>query len=187
MSALFLGSLPLLMMAESDLQQWKDVSPVSLKRGDIVFRRGHGLWTKYFINMSTRERRFSHVGIVVNATNLVTIIHSEASDISGIGDVHISKWSDFFKDSTAIAGRAEHYNGTPFDCLFDMNETNKLYCSEMVRVAINEAVGTNLVGFTEIGGYRVVAIDDLYRKDFTRIYDSNETTKKGLRMRQTSF
>ena len=175
------------MMAESDLQQWKDASPIPLKRGDLVFRRGHGLWTKYFINMSTRERRFSHVGIVVSATNMVTIIHSEASDISGIGDVHISKWSEFFKDSkecavfrysksdeiaNAIAGKAERYKGTPFDCLFDMNETNKLYCSEMVRVAINDAVGTNLVGFTEVGCRKVVAIDDLYQNDFIRIYDS---------------
>ena len=196
--ALFMGSLSLLMMAESGLQHWKVASPVPLKRGDLVFRRGHGLWTRYFINMSTRERRFSHVGIVASATNLVTIIHSEASDISGIGDVHISRWSDFFKDSTecavfrygksaeaanAIAGMAERYKGTPFDSLFDMEETNKLYCSEMVRVAINEAVGTNLVGFTEVGGHRVVAIDDLYRNDFIRVYDSKqsqEITKKGL-------
>lgn len=60
-----------------------------------------------------------------------------------------------------------------FDSVFDMGETNRLYCSEMVRLAINEAVGTNLVGFTKVCGRNVVAIDDLYRNGFRRIYDSH--------------
>ena len=60
-----------------------------------------------------------------------------------------------------------------FDSVFDMGETNRLYCSEMVRLAINEAVGTNLVGFTRVCGRNVVAIDDLYRNGFRRMYDSH--------------
>lgn len=60
-----------------------------------------------------------------------------------------------------------------FDSAFDMSETNRLYCSEMVRLAINEAVGTNFVGFTKVCGRNVVAIDDLYRNGFLRIYDSH--------------
>ena len=54
-----------------------------------------------------------------------------------------------------------------------MNETNRLYCSEMVRLAVNEAVRTNLVGFTKVCGHNVVAIDDLCRNGFQRIYDSH--------------
>lgn len=60
-----------------------------------------------------------------------------------------------------------------FDSAFDMGETNRLYCSELVRLAINEAVGTNLVGFTKVCGRNVVAIDDLYCNGFRRMYDSH--------------
>lgn len=184
---LFLCSLSLIIRAESDFKQWKKNPPVILHRGDLVFRRGHGLWTKFFINMSTREKRFSHVGLVVSVTNKAMIIHSEASDVTGIGDVHISEWDDFFKGSSEcavfrwqrddgiadkIVACAERYKGVPFDNLFDMDETNKLYCSEMVRNAINDAVGTNLVGFTKACGRKVVAIDDLYYKGFIKVYDS---------------
>ena len=72
-----------------------------------------------------------------------------------------------------IGLNAKRRLGVKFDSAFDMGETNRLYCSEMVRLAINEAVGTNLVGFTKVCGRNVVAIDDLYRNGFRRIYDSH--------------
>lgn len=155
------------------------------------------MWTRYFIYVSSREKRFSHVGIVLDAKNF-TLIHSDADERTGDGCVHTESWRSFFEDAVEcavfrfegdsniasnIAYNAERMIGRKFDSAFDMDETNKLYCSEMVRIVVNAAVKTNLVGFTKVCGRKVVAIDDLYRKGFIRVYDSKqsqEITKKGL-------
>lgn len=169
------------------MELWASRAPVALRCGDLVFRRGHGLWTKYFINCSSREKRFSHVGIVSVTGDEPVLIHADADERTGRGFVHTEGWRSFFAEalecavfrfdgeaSTAsnIVEKARARLGVKFDSAFDLSETNRLYCSEMVRIAVNEAVGTNLVGFTEICGRKVVAIDDLYRRGFRRIYDS---------------
>lgn len=75
-------------------------------------------------------------------------------------------------EKTAKQIKGNRRLGVGFDSMFNMGDTNRLYCTEMVRLAVNEAVGTNLVGFTKVCGCNVVAIDDLYRNGFRRIYDS---------------
>ena len=134
------------------------------------------------------EKRFSHVGIVSEIGSEVALIHADADERTGDGCVHSEGWRGFFADAlecavfrfdgdpnvaSNIAINAKRRLGVKFDSAFDMSETNRLYCSEMVRLAINEAVGTNLVGFTKVCGHNVVAIDDLYRNGFRRIYDSH--------------
>ena len=168
--------------------EWKNLPQMQLSIGDLVFRRGRGVWTSFFVNASSRERRFSHVGVVAEIGNDVVLIHADADDRTGVGCVRVEGWRGFFADAlegavfrfdgdSSIASNivinAKRRLGVKFDSAFDMSETNRLYCSEMVRLAINEAVGTNLVGFTKVCGHNVVAIDDLYRNGFRRIYDSH--------------
>ena len=118
----------------------------------------------------------------------VVLVHADADDRTGDGCVHFEGWQGFFADAlecavfrydgyptvaSNIVVNARRRLGVKFDFAFDMDETNKLYCTEMVRLAINEAVGTNLVGSTKVCGHNVVAIDDLYHNGFRRIYDSH--------------
>ena len=179
--------LPILSAAEGFMCSWQDCPPINLKTGDLVFRRGQGIWTSYFINVSSREKRFSHVGIVVDGGDEPILIHADADERTGYGFVHTETWCSFFINTlecavfrydgdpsvaSNIVVNAKRRLGVKFDSDFDMGETNRLYCSETVRIAINEAVGTNLVGSTDVCGRKVVAIDDLYRNGFKRIYDS---------------
>lgn len=175
-------------MATGKVQDWQATPPPDVCFGDIVVRKGYGVWTQYFINCSSREKRFSHVGIVSEIGSDIALIHADADERTGYGFVHSECWRSFFSDAlecavfrfdgdssvaSNIAINAKRRLGVKFDSAFDMTETNRLYCSEMVRLAINEAVGTNLVGFTKVCGHNVVAIDDLYRNGFRRIYDSH--------------
>ena len=175
-------------MAAGNILSWQAAPPVDICVGDVVVRKGHGTWTRYFINCSSREKRFSHVGIVVSNETRCVIVHSEANELTGIGCVRFESWQGFYAEAlecavfrfdgdssvaSNIAINAKRRLGVKFDSAFDMGETNRLYCSELVRLAINEAVGTNLVGFTKVCGRNVVAIDDLYRNGFRRIYDSH--------------
>lgn len=66
---------------------WHERPPVALRPGDVVLRRGDGVWTEIFIRKASREKRFSHIGIVTAVSNGVTIVHSEANDFTGIGSV----------------------------------------------------------------------------------------------------
>lgn len=169
---------------------WKDNPPANVKVGDIVFRRGVGLWTKYFVNCSSREKRFSHVGIVVSNETQCVIAHSDANDRTGKGVVRLESWQGFYAGALecavfryigsedaakGFAARGMALLGVPFDSAFDMEETNRLYCTEFVRTAINETLNTNLVGWTSVCNKRVVAIDDIYRNEFKKIFDSQES------------
>lgn len=177
-----------LCMATGKAYPWQHVLPVEVRVGDVVVRKGYGTWTRYFIDCSSREKRFSHVGVAFKIGDEIVLIHADADERSGEGYVHFEGWRGFFTDAlecavfrfdgdssvaSNIAINAKQRLGVKFDSAFDMGETNRLYCSEMVRLAINEAVGTNLVGFTKVCGHNVVAIDDLYRNGFRRIYDSH--------------
>jgi hypothetical protein len=180
--------LPFYCLAAGKAYVWQAAPSIEISVGDIVVRKGYGAWTHYFINCSSREKRFSHVGIVSEVGNEVVLIHADADERTGDGCVRVEGWRGFFADAlecavfrfdgdssvaSNIAINAKRRLGVKFDSAFDMSETNRLYCSEMVRLAINEAAGTNLVGFTKVCGRNVVAIDDLYRNGFRRVYDSH--------------
>ena len=103
-AAVIVLALPSLLAAEPFSVKWQETPPITVQRGDLVMRRGRGMWTRFFIGMSTREKRFSHVGFVHSVSNGVTmLIHAEAEDSTGVGDVHLTPWPEFFKESSDCA------------------------------------------------------------------------------------
>lgn len=179
--------------AEQDMR-WRQSPPEGIAVGDLVFRRGKGYWTPFFISISSREKRFSHVGIVSGvASNAVDILHSDADETSGRGFVRIQDWRGFFDDT--LEGAVYRYEGpadtrrkfaengrgklgVPFDSLFDMRTTNRLYCTEFVRWAVNESVGRELVGYTLVGELPFIALDDIYRRAFIKTWDSRDVRQR---------
>lgn len=172
--------------------EWKRMPPPGLKAGDIVFRKGRGMWTKYFIRASTREKRFSHAGIVARTGPSTLILHAEGGDLTGIGNVRLEDWQGFLEIASecavyryagseevgmAIASCGLKRLGVPFDPSFDMSSTNELYCTELIREAVNEATGTNVVGFTVCNGQGIITLDDIYRRGFIKTFDSCQTTR----------
>lgn len=156
-----------------------------VENGDLVFRRDNGVWSKIFINASTRERRFSHAGIVAITNGCVGVIHADANELTGTGRVRFEEWRGFFSESAD--GAVFRYNGeatirnkivdeakkrlnVPFDSGFDMTQTNKLYCSEFVRESVNAAVGRRVIGYTRVpAGKGFVAVDDCYRSEMSMV------------------
>ena len=179
----------LLTAKEVAVPYWKYNPIESIKVGDIVFRKGAGLWTRYFINASSREKRFSHVGIVVSNMPTTIILHADANDLTGVGKVRLEKWNDFFSNASECA--VYRYDGDfsnalmfadvgmsklgiPFDWSFNMNSADSLYCTELVRNVINDVLQTNLIGHTEVCGRRIIAVDDIYRSRMRKIFDSSK-------------
>lgn len=168
---------------------WRAECPAEVREGDIVLRRGDGIWTRFFVNASERDRRFSHVGIAVTAGKSPVIVHAEADDSSANGFVKAQPWSEFHKGSfmagvyripgpepigRKIAEAAKKRIGTPFDPLFRLDDESRLYCSQLVRDAVNEAAGKELVRASLKNGTPIVAIDACYLGFAEKIFEAGE-------------
>lgn len=160
------------------------VDTVFIASGDLILRMGNSFYSPIARNISTRERRFSHVGIAVVECGAVFVIHAEADD-SGVGGVRIDSVVDFLEgtndwgiyrlratesERTAVAHVAESYlaQAIPFDLNFDAADSTAFYCSELAMHCINRGLGCTLVRpATFIKDRYFVAIDETYLNDQT--------------------
>ena len=160
--------------------------PDGLQVGDLVLRREDAFLSRHFVNASSVEKRFSHVGIVMQ-TSPVPLIVTVGDSIDN--SATSLSWSTFFAYASdcavyrfagdanigeRIARAAEKRIGIPFDPAFDLKTKDRLYCSELVRDAVNEAVGKPVIGTTKKGTFEYVAIDDCYRSGWTKVFDAKE-------------
>ncbi|NTV61543.1 MAG: hypothetical protein HGA77_09600 [Chlorobiaceae bacterium] len=146
--------------------------------GDLVFRYGNGFWSPYFRDASLKDKRFSHTGVITFRNRRPWVVHSDAHSLTGVGNVRLERLEDFLSDASdfaffrlhvpqgmreRIAAVASSYLGRPFDPAFDAEDDSRLYCSELVMHAVNEACGRSVILPTVVNGKTVVAIDDCYR------------------------
>ena len=173
---------------------WQDAPPAGLRRGDLVLRAERGFLSQRFIDASKREKRFSHVGVVLHGSGEVKIVTVGGVGVSVADNVASHAWCDYLVNSVdcavyrlerpvgigdKIAAAAERRLGVPFDPAFDLKTKDRLYCAEMVRDAVNEAAGREVVGTTWRGDFEYVAIDDCYRNGFVKIFDAKGRDSKG--------
>ncbi len=180
----------------------RDASPLGtvvsslVQPGDLVFRAGKGRWSAYFRDMSPRERRFSHVGVVAtNESGALVVVHASADDTTGIGAVTVEPVVTFLgvhddvavfrvlaeqKSRQAIAAMCISRIGARFDARFDLSDSTELYCTELVRLAVNSTMGKQLVSTTTVKGWEIVAVDDCYLGTWAdKVYDSRENAEPG--------
>lgn len=160
--------------------------PADIRRGDLVFRSESGGCSRYFLDASRTQKRFSHVGVVLTVGETVKI-----ADVADDGRFVAVDWARYF--STAfdgavyrhvgmnlsgigerIARAAEKRIGTPFDPAFDLKTKDRLYCTEMVRDCVNEAAGREVIGTSRKGDFEYVAVDDCYRNEMTKVWDCRD-------------
>lgn len=155
------------------------------QNGDLIYRLGNGFFSSFFRDFSTREKLFSHVGIIYRPTNgdSIFVLHAEASELTGIGSVKKDPASSFLQevDEWAIyrvkvpeAQRREianlaltqHLKNVPFDAAFDVQDSSAVYCTELVARCVNRALNTELIKQnTRRSNRRFIAIDDTYLVD----------------------
>jgi hypothetical protein len=122
-----------------------------LKDGDIICRLGDRLWSYYFKDISTIDKRFSHLGIVRINDHKITVIHAEGRAVEGKDFVNEVDLDDFLKiakalgiyrikdhDGGLISSAAMEYIGYPFDWKFDLEDENKIYCTELLYVILKK-------------------------------------------------
>lgn len=151
-----------------------------LEDGDIIYRHGNGFFSDYFRKSSNKEQLYSHVGIIIIDDNRIYVIHSEASELTGVGGVRkellstflkgISTWAVYRLDTTQIIRDSISYiatqylnKKTAFDLDFDNTSDGRVYCTELIALSVNKAAHTDLIKATgRIGDKHYFAIDDTY-------------------------
>jgi hypothetical protein len=138
-----------------------------IKDGDIICRLGDRIWSMYFKELSPHDKRFSHLGIIRIRNDIISVINAEGLADEGKDFVNEVPLREFLKsaqkigifrlrtiEGEVVSNTAIEYIGLPFDWQFDMEDNNKLYCTELLYVIlkkINVDIVLKKVFIKEIG------------------------------------
>ncbi len=176
-------------LADVELRAWAFDIPEGLAPGDVVVRRQDGYLDHAFKNASTREKRFTHAGILLEQDGKLVVASMLGNEITMHGQLRLQSWMEYCaasvevavyrysgKDAVnvcrGIAVAAKRRKGIPLDFAFDLKTKDRLYCTELVRDCVNEVTGREVVGTTKAGDFEYVAVDDCYRNEMTKVWDS---------------
>lgn len=154
--------------------------PATLNKGDIVVRQGNGYFSSFFRKLGSHEKKYSHIGLIDKVGDSLFVIHIEASELTGQGEVLRESITAFLKDIDAYAFYANMLSASQqqavvsqatayykakvaFDLEFDSANDDKLYCSELVAMSINKALDSTVIRptlqYKEVLFY---GLDDIY-------------------------
>lgn len=139
--------------------QHNEWDALKLKEADLVFRTGRSLASRVVL-ASDSDGYYSHIGIIVKQNNSLLVAHAVPGE-SQLHEPDIVKTesiSDFFNNDKAKSGCIMRLDitteqkhqiamyafqkaqcGTLFDHQYDLSDTTKLYCTELVWMAYQSA------------------------------------------------
>ncbi len=171
--------------------------PVEFRNGDIAFRRGSGLASNIVLQ-TNRRGSFSHVGVIMNIDNEWQVVHEVPDEGESRMDdkIYAEPIGEFFNTMKAASGAVYRLSGidsasqeavcryleeqlrnnTLFDHKYDLADSSKLYCSELVwhgflRAGIDITKGSRtMISFPGIGEEQILPADIEYNEDLELMY-----------------
>lgn len=143
--------IPLEIKANPNYQLSKE-EKLMLEDGDIILRRGEGFVSSVINNLNEAEYQISHCAILVKKDSVNwNVIHAVSNELSNVDGVQTERLDRFTSESventivvlrykadkkkrTEVADRARYYltRQIGFDNSFDISDTTKFYCTELV-------------------------------------------------------
>lgn len=156
-----------------------------IREGDIVLRQGTGPFSAHIVRFMNEKNALSHCGIVVALNNRLCVVHSISAELSSIDGVQTQELADFFSDvadSNAAIVRpelnteqrntfveyAKNYlsKHIPFDHLFDLKDTAKFSCTELVYFCYTNTTKRNPFQFKEVDQNRLIRFDSFFNPNY---------------------
>jgi hypothetical protein len=129
-----------------------------MQSGDLILRRGRGVASDFIVQFLDEPLAFTHVAMVIKPENSKPyVIQSMSSTLQGKDGVHTQFLEDFVRysieegslvvrpklnstDLNLVLERAESLveEEVPFDHDFSLEDSEKLYCSELFYVLLQE-------------------------------------------------
>lgn len=151
-----------------------------LQNGDLVYRLGKGVFSKYFKQVSDSVQTYSHVGFVHITSDSIHVVHAEASELTFIGYVRrdpidewlhdVKKWGLYRIDRpqevrNQVLQVALDYHGkrVPFDMDFSLKDDKEIYCTELIGLCVNKGTDEDILSpRTQIMGKWGYSVDDTF-------------------------
>ncbi len=148
--------------------------------GDLIFRKGNGIFSQYFANAGSKEKVYSHVGILRKEGDSTFVYHIEADEFTGEGNILKEPLNSFlnkvkhysirnlnvtYAERDAIIHQADSLlkMKVPFDMDFDASTTDKFYCTELAAYILNSSVkNSNIQPTLVLNHKKYYSVDDLY-------------------------
>lgn len=158
----------------------KIINRDKLNTGTLVCRLGNGYFSDYFRKIGSKEKKYSHIGIISKENNTLYVYHSEASELTGVGlvkretlDYFLSdikvydffefNYSDSIKKNLINNVKKYHSKKTAFDLNFDSFDDNELYCTELIATSINKTLNNKeITPSLKLNGIKIFSLDDIY-------------------------
>ncbi|MDR1909935.1 MAG: hypothetical protein LBQ35_08505 [Spirochaetaceae bacterium] len=142
------------------------------REGDILCRLGDRTWSLYFKGLSKEDKRFSHLGVVHISDNGITVINAEGLAWKGKDFVNAVPLGEFVRparmlglyrlngvDGEKIAEEAQAMIGKPFDWDFNLNNADKVYCTELLYVVLKKLAPEIALPTVAIFGRDIVPLE----------------------------
>ena len=132
-----------------------------LAEGDVVFLRGMGLMSRVVVATGDGGGTYSHVGILKRMDSAWCVVHAVPDEPEFDGDVDrvkVEPLTSFFAPNRAVRGAVMRLaddslaarraaaealrvaeRGTLFDHRYDLADTTRMYCTELVDYAYRKA------------------------------------------------
>jgi hypothetical protein len=151
-----------------------------LREGDIVLRRGEGTVSDFIVAFLKETYPITHCGVVVRRPDGLWVISSESSpEADGIRCDPLTHFAGYARKGSLAAVRprldetqraallhaSEWYlkAGKTFDKQFDMADTTKFYCAELMYHLFRHATGEDyLPSRKPLTAYEVVHMDNFF-------------------------
>jgi hypothetical protein len=139
--------------ASEDLHDTLSAEEFSLLReGDFVFRLGFGI-VSYLLEKQAGASGVSHIGVLIKNGAGFDVVHSISGSLADEDGVQKISFDDFLyeaKKNSFVATRFKNGNGEllakearrllakrlPFNNAFDIQDTNRLFCSQLANVIL---------------------------------------------------
>jgi len=132
---------------------FEDIIPY-IEDGDIILSGEDHLSSYYIRSLSLVDKRFSHSGIIYKKNGVLSVISADV--LQEKNEIHCSEVMERpieeylkGKDNIGIyraknnnrkmfSNKAKEYLGVPFDLKYTLDNEEKLYCTQLVKVVIRE-------------------------------------------------
>lgn len=159
-----------------------------LKSGYLICRHGDGFWSEAIIKQQKTDKRFSHIGIISTRDGNAAVIHADTSNHFALSGQVVQESLDSFLIHARRIGifkvkqvnpvnleqKAYTYIGRPFDWKFNAKDNKSIYCSELIKLAIDEVAPQSMPEFSyiKLGRNEIIPIDVFISPEFSEeIYD----------------
>lgn len=164
----------------------EDLPPLDsllFESGDIILRQGTSFVSSFIARSFPGSHEMSHCGILVEDNGIWKVIHSISGHISEHDGIRIETAKTFMQkafknkvilvkpkfniDRKLITQQAWNYLilKAAFDHEFNLSDSSKLYCSELVRAVYLDAGSEDIFIYKKLAGKKLI--------DLTSFFDEN--------------